>query len=357
MSVTLKDIAREAGVYPSLVSAVLNNGRYTRISSERRAEIKAIAERMGFRPNLQASCLRKGKKSLVGVFLPMWEDVLFIELIRGLSQEANELDIPLSFHFGMKPEHYEKFLKNTLELRHTGIISYGFSQNDAGEAARIGALLEDYIKDGGKVISIVTGEPLSQNAVTLHFDNAEGGRLAARYLASRSCRSYATFVYGKQLVPQRCRPFAEELKKLVPDITPADYIVDSPMPRSEWTAAIDSLFDAAVLPVGIFVAKGGDFCNYLITRALERGLRPEKDFFVAAYDHPARYGDCYPIARIIQPFCEIGALAVRKFDELRSGRSAGQEKLAPSLFVPSPETDTCLPEFCNDFMIERNDLK
>ena len=150
MNVTLKDIAREAGVYPSLVSAVLNNGSYTRISPERRAAIKAIAARMGYRPNLQASSLRKGKKSLVGVFLPMWEDVLFIELIRGLSQEANELDIPLSFHFGMKPEHYEKFLKNTLEFRHTGIISYGFAQDDADEAARIAVLLEDYIKDGGE---------------------------------------------------------------------------------------------------------------------------------------------------------------------------------------------------------------
>lgn len=352
MNVTLKDIAREAGVYPSLVSAVLNNGSYTRISPERRAAIKEIAARMGYRPNLQASSLRKGKKSLVGVFLPMWEDVLFIELIRGLSQEANELDIPLSFHFGMKPEHYEKFLKNTLEFRHTGIISYGFAQDDADEAARIAVLLEDYIKDGGKVISISAGTTRIRDAVTLNFDDDQGGRLAARYLVSRHCRRYEAFVYGEQLARQRCRPFAWELKQLVPEAVPRDHIVDCLMPRSQWTTVIDSIFDEGELPVGIFVAKGGDFCNYVVIRALERGLRPEKDFFIVAYDHPARYGDCYPIARIIQPYYEIGGLAVRKFDELRSGGPAVQEKLTPSLFVPSPETNTCLPEFWNNCMIK-----
>lgn len=337
MSVSLKDIAREAGVYPPLVSAVLNDRNYTRISQARRAEIKAIAKRMGFRPNLQASCLRKGEKSFVGVFLPMREDVLIVELIRGLSHAANQLEIPLSYYFGMEPESYGKFLNDTLKLRNTAIITCSPSEENITEFPIIRKHLTRYMEKGGKVISISTSSSQIPNTVSLDFDDAYGGKLAARYLASRSCRSYATFSYGLKLAALRCPTFRDELAGFFPDVSVRNYAVDCLMPHSAWLSLIDRLFEENPLPVGIFVAKGGDFCNYILTRGLERGLRPEKDFILAAYDRPLRYGDCYPIARIIQPYYELGVLAVKKFDELRSGHQAVSEQLLPELFLPPAE--------------------
>ena len=336
MSVKLKDIAREAGVYPPLVTAILNDRNYTRISPERRVAIKAIAERMGFRPNLQASCLRKGEKGVVGVFLPMREDVLLIELIRGLSHAANRLEIPLSFHFGMEPESYAKFLKTTLKMRNTAIITCNPTPETAEELTTIKKHLNDYMAHGGKVISISTRSHQIPNTISLDFDDTRGGKLAARHLASRNCRSFATLTYGEHLAKLRCDPFAQELAKLIPGTKVSDYMVTCTS-HSHWFLEIDRIFNENPKPIGIFAAKGGDFCNYIITRALEHGLRPEKDFFLAAYDRPSIYGDCYPIARIIQPYYELGVLAVQKFDDLRFGRQIVMKKLSPKLFIPQKE--------------------
>ena len=46
--IKLKDIAEEAGVALSTVSATLNGTG--RVSKERRAEITALADKMGYRP-------------------------------------------------------------------------------------------------------------------------------------------------------------------------------------------------------------------------------------------------------------------------------------------------------------------
>lgn len=53
--VTMKDIAREAGVTEAAVSLALKN--HPRVSEGRRKEIQAIAERMGYRPNAMATAL------------------------------------------------------------------------------------------------------------------------------------------------------------------------------------------------------------------------------------------------------------------------------------------------------------
>ncbi|MGV2787463.1 LacI family DNA-binding transcriptional regulator, partial [Clostridium perfringens] len=50
MSVTIKDVAKRAGVSPSTVSRVLSN--HPRISRETSRKVKEIMEEMGYHPNI-----------------------------------------------------------------------------------------------------------------------------------------------------------------------------------------------------------------------------------------------------------------------------------------------------------------
>ena len=59
MGTTLKDIAARTGIHPTVISAVLNNRRYLRVSEERREYIRQVAKEMGYFPNVQAVSLRK----------------------------------------------------------------------------------------------------------------------------------------------------------------------------------------------------------------------------------------------------------------------------------------------------------
>ncbi|HEX7847216.1 MAG TPA: LacI family DNA-binding transcriptional regulator, partial [Chitinophagaceae bacterium] len=62
--VSIKDIARQAGVAPSTVSGVINGkAKERRISDEVARSIETIARQTGFRPNSTAVSLRTGKSN------------------------------------------------------------------------------------------------------------------------------------------------------------------------------------------------------------------------------------------------------------------------------------------------------
>lgn len=75
MSVSIHDVAREAGTTISTVSKALNNS-YT-ISGEMTAHVKAVAERLGYRPNARAQMLaRRSNREIVFLaYLP--RDIAF----------------------------------------------------------------------------------------------------------------------------------------------------------------------------------------------------------------------------------------------------------------------------------------
>lgn len=86
--VTIKDIARAAGVSPSLVSFVMNDvpdedGHYRyRVGPATRERIKDLAKRMGYMPNSFARSLRGGSTGVVGAVLPDISNPFYGEISR-----------------------------------------------------------------------------------------------------------------------------------------------------------------------------------------------------------------------------------------------------------------------------------
>jgi len=70
LSVTLQQIARRSGVAVSTVSAALSPVCKKSISEEKMNEIRSVAKKMGYRPNLSARRLRTGKTFNIGVVIP-----------------------------------------------------------------------------------------------------------------------------------------------------------------------------------------------------------------------------------------------------------------------------------------------
>jgi DNA-binding LacI/PurR family transcriptional regulator len=69
LNVTLQQIADRSGVSVSTVSAALSPVCKKQISKKRISEIKTLAEKMGYQPNLSARRLRTGKTYNVGVVI------------------------------------------------------------------------------------------------------------------------------------------------------------------------------------------------------------------------------------------------------------------------------------------------
>ena len=98
--VTIKDIAREAGVSAQTVSRAINNKG--EILAQTRERILQVAERLGYRPNSVARSLATRRTRSVGLVVPDVSNPFFAGIARGIQDVA---------HFAQ----YNTFLCNTDE--------------------------------------------------------------------------------------------------------------------------------------------------------------------------------------------------------------------------------------------------
>jgi LacI family transcriptional regulator len=91
-TVTIRDIAKRAGVVPSTVSVVLNGkAKEMRISDLLSERIKVIAKEMGYHPNQTAVSLRTGRSRILGLIVEDISNVFFASLARSIEDEADAL--------------------------------------------------------------------------------------------------------------------------------------------------------------------------------------------------------------------------------------------------------------------------
>lgn len=86
--VTMKDIARHAGVSPITVSRVVNNSGY--VGKETRARVEAAIRELNYVPNLVASSLRSRQSDLLALVLPDITNSFWTSIARGAEDEAWE---------------------------------------------------------------------------------------------------------------------------------------------------------------------------------------------------------------------------------------------------------------------------
>ncbi|MDB5053035.1 MAG: transcriptional regulator, LacI family protein [Bacilli bacterium] len=92
MTVTIKDVAKKAGVSPSTVSRVLSNN--PRISRKTSRIVKEIMDEMGYHTNVMARSLVSNKTFTIGMILPrpaeeLFQNHFFAEIIRGITTQAS----------------------------------------------------------------------------------------------------------------------------------------------------------------------------------------------------------------------------------------------------------------------------
>jgi LacI family transcriptional regulator len=82
--ITIRDVAREAGVSIATVSRVFNNAEA--VAADTRREVRAVATRLGYSPHGAARSLITRRTATIGLILPDLYGEFFSELIRGVDQ-------------------------------------------------------------------------------------------------------------------------------------------------------------------------------------------------------------------------------------------------------------------------------
>jgi LacI family transcriptional regulator len=88
--VTIREVARRAGVSISSVSRVVNNN--SPVSPAIREKVLRVIEEVGYRPDRSARALKRQKTSVIGAVIPDVSNPFFSLMVRGIENSARDND-------------------------------------------------------------------------------------------------------------------------------------------------------------------------------------------------------------------------------------------------------------------------
>lgn len=89
---TIKDVAADAGVAPSVVSRLLNGDATLRIRPETRARIHDAVAKLRYTPNVAARNLRAGRSGAIALALHDVVNPVYAEIVAGAQEATTKLD-------------------------------------------------------------------------------------------------------------------------------------------------------------------------------------------------------------------------------------------------------------------------
>ena len=186
-SLTLEEIAKQAGVSRSTVSRVIND--HPNVRENVRERVLGIVKNTGYRPHPAARSLASQKTNVLGLVIPrsthtFFTDPYFPQLTQGVAEACNQYDYILSL-FLFKTEDDEKRLIPRISRR--GLVD--------GLIIQSTHLGDNFIPQlsKGTVPYVVAGRPLNApEANYIDVDNVEGAYEAVVHLIRAGRKRIAT---------------------------------------------------------------------------------------------------------------------------------------------------------------------
>lgn len=306
MRVSIKDIARTAGVSHSTVSRALNDSSL--VSETTRDRIKCLADQMGYSPNTLARSLVTRYTNTVGVVVTTITDPFMSEVVKGIQTTADEYDYTVILCSSEEtPEREMAAVEMLRSKRVDGVICI---------ASRIGAVYLEHLEriDAPVVIINNHNERMGRYPHTISVDNHHGGYLAARHLVQQGYQRIA-YVSGPVAVNHsssrdRLGGYRQALMEAGIEPEPGLVVEGNGCPDGgerafRYLAALDEL-PTAMFCYNDMTAMG------LMHAAGRAGLSVPEDLAVVGYDDIllASYLSP-PLTTVSQPKVEMGQEAMR----------------------------------------------
>jgi LacI family transcriptional regulator len=192
-SVTIRDIAKEAGFAASTVSIVLNNAplaRYIRAATKQK--IEDVAKKLRYSPNQLARSLRSQRNHTVGVMVFDLTDPFCTPILRGIESTLYRSNyVPILADAHNDPARFERSLEMLLERRVEALIVV------ANWLFVDITVLADLEKRS--IPTIMIGRQLTETISSVVVDNEGGARLGIEHLFKLGHRKIA-FIRGPKFI-------------------------------------------------------------------------------------------------------------------------------------------------------------
>ncbi|MDE3090130.1 MAG: LacI family DNA-binding transcriptional regulator [Chloroflexota bacterium] len=321
MKVSIKDIARTAGVSHSTVSRALSNSPLLPESTRRR--IQRVAQKMGYAPNAIARGLVTRRTHTIGVIVTTIEDPFVAEVVRGIEEIAANQNYRVFLGTSHNdPTREVNLVKALREWRVDGVIV---------ASSRVGALYQPLLKEIGAQIVLINNQNQSKrtarakkSTVDIHsvvVDDTQGGELATRFLIAQGHRVIGYLGGPTDYAANRNRLNGYQRALAEANVAYDEALVQPGTGRADSGEQVLSFL--ARLPALTAVFCYNDMTAIGALSALKHhGRRVPADVSLVGFDDIpfAAYVDP-PLTTIHQPKDEMGRLAMRMLLDLLDGKS------------------------------------
>ena len=313
MAISIKDIARLAGVSHSTVSRALRNSPL--IPAQTAHRIQKIAQEAGYTASAVARSLVTKKTHAIGVVVTSIADPFNGEVVAGIEEFANEHGYSVILaNSQADPEREVTMVRSFQERRVDGILV---------ASSRVGALYVPLLSELGIPIVLLNNQHPSEFVHSVMIDDASGGYEATRHLITLGHKriAYVGDQFGLHSDVERHAGYKRALMEADLPVLKSLVVHGDGKPEGGRQAA-QQLLGQQDGPTGIFCYNDMSALGVLEEIAA-KGLSVPEDISVVGFD------DIFfaallqpPLTTVRQPKKEMGRRAMRLLLALLRGEEA-----------------------------------
>lgn len=301
---SLKEVAKRAGVSVSTVSRVINH-KYL-VKEDTRKKVNEVIKELEYKPDLLARGLRIQKTNLIGLLVPDIDTPFFSRLSKYIEEAALKKGYAVILcSTGNNPAKEEMFVRLFLQRKVDGIIWSRVSDESF------------LLKSLGKnmVPCVIFDRKLGlENIPTVALDNRMGGQMAAEHLVELGHEKIAciTGPLKINICRERLEGFLDVLKRMNVRL-PNNYIFEGNFKVESGINALkyflklpDVKRPTAIFSMNDLMAIG------IMQEARKYGLFIPEDLSIIGFDNVFESSICYcPLTTISQPFEKIAEEGIK----------------------------------------------
>ncbi|MDZ7394118.1 MAG: LacI family transcriptional regulator [candidate division KSB1 bacterium] len=330
MPVTIYDVARRAGVGIGTVSRALNDSPL--IAADTKARVLKAIEELDYRPHALAQGLARNKTDMIAIIVPFFTGYFFVELLRGVQEEAIRHHYDLVLYSVHQTDKVELFLERALrERRVDGVLLISLPISDR--------YARKFVSSRVPIVLVDSFHPWLDS---ITVENRDGAYQATSHLVTLGHRRVGMIVGHLRSMPARVR--LEGFRQA---------LADHGVPLDErYVAVVDSipgqdgfckeagyqgmkrlLALGADRPTAVFVSSDIQ-AEGAMRAAMESGVHIPRDVAIVGFDD-IEIAELLGLTTMRQPMLEMGRLAVGRLAERIGEPEAPRyvRTFAPSLVV------------------------
>jgi LacI family transcriptional regulator len=319
LTVTIYDVAREAGVSMATVSRVVNNN--PNVKPQTRKKVFEAIERLGYRPNAVARGLASKKTTTVGVVIPDISNAIFAEVARGIEDIANMYRYNIILCNADKKKDKEISVINTLlEKQVDGLLFMGGTVTkehiEAFKSSSVPIVLCATTDDNNAIPAVdINHEKAAYDAVQLLIQQGHRNIGMISGTLQDPANGFARFQGYKKALEEANIPVVDE------HIRVGNYRYESGI------EAMKYFINLADRPTAIFAATD-EMAIGAIHTIQDANLKVPEDISVISVDNSRMASMVRPLlTSVAQPMYDIGAVSMRLLTKLMNKENVEVTKI------------------------------